>query len=62
MASTVAAGLVLGGAGVAHAAPAAPVVTRAALDPALVAGRGATVGFVEQEAENATTTGAVIGP
>jgi hypothetical protein len=49
------------------AAPAAaatdrPVVTRAALDPALVAGRGATVGFAEQEAENARTDGAVIGP
>ncbi|WP_367133516.1 glycosyl hydrolase family 28-related protein [Saccharothrix sp. HUAS TT1] len=40
----------------------APVVTRAALDPALVAGRGADVAFVEQEAENATTTGTVIGP
>ncbi|ROP39132.1 glycosyl hydrolase family 28-related protein [Saccharothrix texasensis] len=45
----------------ADAAP-APVVTRAALDPALVAGRGADVAFVEQEAENATTTGTVIGP
>ncbi|MEU3188240.1 glycosyl hydrolase family 28-related protein [Streptomyces sp. NPDC006923] len=40
----------------------APVVTRAALDPSLVAGRGADLGFVEQEAENATTTGTVIGP
>jgi hypothetical protein len=56
-------------AGTAAAAPAAtgpaatgPVVTRAALDPALVAGRGATVDFAEQEAENAVTTGAVIGP
>ncbi|MHA6758730.1 glycosyl hydrolase family 28-related protein [Streptacidiphilus sp. PAMC 29251] len=39
----------------------APVVTRAALDPSLVAGRGATVGFAEQEAENAATTGTVIG-
>jgi hypothetical protein len=39
-----------------------PVVTRAALDPGLVAGRGATVGFLEQEAENARTDGAVIGP
>ena len=38
------------------------VVTRAALDPSLVAGRGATVGFNEQEAENAPTTGTVIGP
>ena len=39
-----------------------PVVTRAALDPALVAGRGAGVGFLEQEAENARTDGVVIGP
>ena len=37
-------------------------VTRAALDPALVAGRGADVDFVEQEAENAATNGTVIGP
>ena len=35
--------------------------TVAALDPALVAGRGATVNFVEQEAENAVTNGAIIG-
>ncbi|WP_169982102.1 glycosyl hydrolase family 28-related protein [Microbispora sp. H10836] len=40
----------------------APVVTRAALDPALVAGRGADVDFAEQEAENAATNGTVIGP
>jgi len=40
----------------------APVVTRAALDPALVAGRGASVDFAEQEAEKASTTGSVIGP
>jgi hypothetical protein len=39
-----------------------PVVTRAGLDPALVAGRGATVDFAEQEAENAATNGTVIGP
>lgn len=39
-----------------------PVVTRAALDPALVAGRGASVNFIEQEAENAATNGTVIGP
>ncbi|GHJ54795.1 mycodextranase [Nonomuraea sp. TT08I-71] len=46
------------------AGPAGPtsVVTRAGLDPALVAGRGATVDFVEQEAEHARTTGTVIGP
>jgi hypothetical protein len=37
-------------------------VTRAGLDPSLVAGRGADVDFAEQEAENATTNGAVIGP
>jgi hypothetical protein len=47
--------------GTANAAP-APVVTRAALDPALVAGRGARVNFLEQEAENAVTNGTVIGP
>jgi hypothetical protein len=40
----------------------ATLVTRAALDPSLVAGRGADPGFVEQEAENAATTGTVIGP
>lgn len=57
--------LSLTGAGAAHANSAAAVptaVTRAALDPALVAGRGATVGFNEQEAENAVTNGTVIGP
>ncbi|MFD3940463.1 glycosyl hydrolase family 28-related protein [Streptomyces sp. NPDC058611] len=41
---------------------AAPVVTRAGLDPALVEGRGARVDFAEQEAENAATDGKVIGP
>jgi len=39
----------------------APVVTRAALDPALVQGRGADVPFLEQEAENAVTNGTIIG-
>ncbi|AGL14258.1 glycosyl hydrolase family 28-related protein [Actinoplanes sp. N902-109] len=43
-------------------AAATPAVTRAALDPALVAGRGATVAFAEQEAENARFTGTRIGP
>jgi hypothetical protein len=42
--------------------PDATAVTRAGLDPALVAGRGARVDFLEQEAENAVTTGTVIGP
>ena len=61
-------GVVIGGgagtalAGEAVHTPLTTAVTRAALDPALVAGRGATVDFVEQEAENAATNGAVIGP
>jgi hypothetical protein len=49
------------GVAAAHDGPTARV-TRAALDPALVSGRGARVDFAEQEAENATTTGTVIGP
>jgi hypothetical protein len=44
-----------------HGVP-TPSVTRAGLDPSLVAGRGATVDFSEQEAENAATNGTVIGP
>jgi hypothetical protein len=40
----------------------APAATRAALDPSLVAGKGADLGFAEQEAEHAATTGTVIGP
>ncbi len=56
-------GLSLGAGGAAHAGtPPAPVVTRAGLAPSLVAGRGAAVGFAEQEAENAVTNGTVIGP
>jgi Pectate lyase superfamily protein len=35
--------------------------TVAALDPALTAGRGASVNFVEQEAENAVTNGTILG-
>lgn len=49
-------------AAVAEAPKATPVVTRAALAPHLVAGRGADVAFLEQEAENAATNGTVIGP
>jgi hypothetical protein len=56
----VALGVVTGGAGVARAGVPAPVVTRAALAPSLVAGRGATVDFAEQEAEHAATNGTVI--
>src|SRR5882757_3217699 len=44
------------------AAARASTITRAGLDPGLVQGRGAQVGFVEQEAENASTNGVVIGP
>ncbi|GIF97455.1 glycosyl hydrolase family 28-related protein [Catellatospora citrea] len=64
-ATVAAVGLTLvGSAGTAQAGTtsAAPVVTRAALAPALVAGRGASVGFLEQEAENAATNGTLIGP
>jgi hypothetical protein len=50
------------GVAAAPAAAATPAVTRAALNPSLVAGRGATVPFDEQEAENAPTDGTVIGP
>ncbi|WP_395242994.1 glycosyl hydrolase family 28-related protein [Agromyces sp. MMS24-K17] len=60
-----AAGVLIPAAGAAAAEPApppAPVVTRAALDPALVAGRGADVPFLEQEAEHAVTTGTVLAP
>jgi hypothetical protein len=64
-AAAVGLGVVVGGTATAevgaHAGP-APVVTRAALDPSLVAGRGASVAFAEQEAEHAATNGAVIGP
>ncbi|MGK5444555.1 glycosyl hydrolase family 28-related protein [Micromonospora sp. URMC 105] len=65
--AAVMAATVTGGAGTARAedgSPArpAPVVTRAALDPSLVTGRGAQVAFVEQEAEHATTNGTLIGP
>ncbi|GAA4357967.1 glycosyl hydrolase family 28-related protein [Angustibacter luteus] len=55
-------GLGLGFATPAAAAASPPLVTRAALDAALVAGRGADVPFLEQEAESARTTGSVIGP
>ncbi|GIH08064.1 mycodextranase [Rhizocola hellebori] len=53
---------VAGSANASPSAPANPAVTRAALDPALVAGRGASVSFLEQEAEKAATNGTVIGP
>jgi hypothetical protein len=64
VASTVAvlAGLVTALPAEAAAGPTATPVTRAGIDPALVAGRGASVAFVEQEAEKAATNGTVIGP
>jgi hypothetical protein len=37
-----------------------PRVTVAAIDPSLVAGRGAQLGIVEQEAENADTNGTIL--
>jgi hypothetical protein len=43
-----------------HAAPAHALQTRAALDPALVEGRGADVNFTEQEAEKAVHTGELL--
>jgi hypothetical protein len=63
-ATAVVGGVVAYGAGTASANPHRNLtpVTRAALDPSLVAGRGATVAFQEQEAENAVTNGTVIGP
>ncbi|WP_433373978.1 glycosyl hydrolase family 28-related protein [Actinoplanes sp. CA-142083] len=55
--------LAVGATGAAYAkTPVTIKGTRAALDPALVAGRGASVAFTEQEAETAATNGAVIGP
>jgi hypothetical protein len=60
-AAAVGLGLIVAGGTTAFAASASPV-TRAGLDPALVAGRGANVGFAEQEAEKAQTNGVVIGP
>lgn len=65
LSAAVAAGLalVVGASGAAYAKkPVTISGTRAALDPALVAGRGASVAFTEQEAETAATNGTVIGP
>ena len=51
------------GAGAALATtPGNPAATVAAIAPALTQGRGASVPFVEQEAETAATNGTVIGP
>jgi hypothetical protein len=53
-------GVMVGGALPATASPVPTPVTRAALDPSLVSGRGATVAFSEQEAEQAVTNGTVL--
>ncbi|HEU5332214.1 MAG TPA: glycosyl hydrolase family 28-related protein [Actinocrinis sp.] len=55
-------GIGYGGTALADVSGAAPVVTRAAIDPSLVAGTGANLGFVEQNAFNAATNGTVTGP
>jgi len=62
LAAVVAAGLAAGSGAAFAGAPHDAVVTRAGLAPSLVANRGADLGFVEQEAENAATNGTVIGP
>jgi len=51
---------VAAGGATAVTAHSAPRVTVAAIDPALTAGRGADLGIVEQEAENADTNGTVL--
>ncbi|MGC5165528.1 glycosyl hydrolase family 28-related protein [Luteimicrobium sp. DT211] len=54
-----------GGAALAHGTPQPPAptkVTTAGIDPSLTAGRGASLGITEYEAENAATNGTVIGP
>ncbi|MEU4693079.1 glycosyl hydrolase family 28-related protein [Actinoplanes sp. NPDC023714] len=56
------AALVVTGTAVPASASPSYKITRAAIDPSLTAGRGASVAFVEQEAEHARTTGTVIGP
>ncbi len=61
-AATAGIGVVFGGPALAAGGYTPTAVTRAAIDPALVAGRGASLGIVEQEAENAATNGTVIGP
>src|ERR1700694_2374567 len=58
----VTAALVTTASGVASAGPAqvSSRATVAAIDPSLVAGRGAQLGIVQQEAENAATNGTIL--
>jgi Pectate lyase superfamily protein len=62
LATVVLAALATTASGVASAGPAqaSPRETVAAIDPSLVAGRGAQLGIVEQEAENAATNGTIL--
>jgi hypothetical protein len=62
LAAAVLAALVTTASGVASAgqAPVSPRVTVAGIDPELVVGRGAQLGIVEQEAENANTNGVIL--
>lgn len=62
LAAALAIGLGLTASAPAAAAGPAPAVTRAGLAPELVAGRGADVPFLEQEAEHAATNGEVLEP
>ena len=55
LAATLTSGVVSAG-----ASQASPRQTVAAIDPSLVAGRGAQLGIVEQEAENAATNGTIL--
>ena len=58
--ATLTASMVWVAAGGAAGGQGAALVTVAAIDPALTAGRGANLGFIEQEAENAATNGTVL--
>jgi hypothetical protein len=62
LAAAALAALAISASGVASAgrAQASPRETVAAIDPSLVAGRGAQLGIVEQEAENAATDGTIL--
>ncbi|HEX4442737.1 MAG TPA: glycosyl hydrolase family 28-related protein [Galbitalea sp.] len=60
-ATAVAVGMIISS-GASATASVPTAVTRAGLAPTLVSGRGASVGFSEQEAENAQTNGTIIGP
>jgi hypothetical protein len=54
----------VGGTGAAQAVARGPqpVITQAGIDPSLLRGRGASLGFAEQNAFNGRTDGTVIGP